>query len=220
METLKPPKGSTHQRKRLGRGNGSGNGTTAGKGTKGQNARSGGGVRPGFEGGQMPLYRRVARRGFSNHRFKRDFVTVSLQSINDRYKSGQKVNLETLREHRLIGKRDSLVKVLADGEIKKKLTFEGVAVSRSAAAKIIAAGGSVDNVAGPPTVSDDAASSAPAVEETVGEKKSTPPAKTPTKARAAAKKSDAGEEDKAPAATEEPKPEDPPESDSAKKDGE
>jgi large subunit ribosomal protein L15 len=149
METLRPPKGATHQRKRLGRGSGSGHGTTAGKGTKGQNSRSGGGVRPGFEGGQMPLYRRVARRGFSNYRFKKDYVVVSLDSIASRYSSGDTVSLETLREHKLIGKRDALVKILGDGELKKKLSVVGVRVSRSAAAKITAAGGTVDNVAGP-----------------------------------------------------------------------
>ncbi len=148
METLKPPKGAIRQRKRLGRGNGSGNGTTAGKGTKGQNSRSGGGVRPGFEGGQMPLYRRVARRGFSNYPFKKEYVAVSLSLIEDRFSSGDTVNLETLRDHRLIGKRESLVKILCDGEVSKKLTVVGVRVSRSAAAKIVAAGGTVDNIAG------------------------------------------------------------------------
>jgi large subunit ribosomal protein L15 len=149
METLKPPKGATRQRKRLGRGNGSGHGTTAGKGTKGQNSRSGGGVRPGFEGGQMPLYRRVARRGFSNYPFKKEYVLVSLDSIESRYSSGDTVSLETLRDHKLIGKRDALVKILGDGELKTRLTVVGVRVSRSAAAKIVAAGGTVDNVAGP-----------------------------------------------------------------------
>lgn len=149
METLKPPKGAVKQRKRLGRGNGTGNGTTAGKGTKGQNSRSGGGVRPGFEGGQMPLYRRVARRGFSNYPFKKTYVTVSLQSIEKVYSAGDTVSLETLSEKGLIGKRDKLVKVLADGELTKKLSFVEVKVSRSAAAKIVAAGGSAADVAGP-----------------------------------------------------------------------
>ena len=148
METLKPPKGAIRQRKRLGRGRGSGTGTTAGKGTKGQNSRSGGGVRPGFEGGQMPLYRRVARRGFSNYPFKKEYVVLSLTSIESRFNNGDTVNLETLRDQKLIGNRDSLVKILGDGEVSKKLTVVGIRVSRSAAAKIVAAGGSVDNVAG------------------------------------------------------------------------
>lgn len=148
METLKPPKGAIRQRKRLGRGNGSGTGTTAGKGTKGQNSRSGGGVRPGFEGGQMPLYRRVARRGFSNSRFKKDYVVVSLGSIESRFSDGDTVSLATLRDHKLIGNRELLAKILGDGEISKKLTVVGVRVSRSAAAKIMAAGGTVDNIAG------------------------------------------------------------------------
>ena len=122
METLRPPKGAIRQRKRLGRGRGSGTGTTAGKGTKGQNSRSGGGVRPGFEGGQMPLYRRVARRGFSNYPFKKEYVVVSLSAIEGRFSNGDTVSLETLREHGLIGNRDKLAKILGDGHLSKKLT--------------------------------------------------------------------------------------------------
>ncbi len=144
METLRPPKGATRKSKRLGRGNGSGHGTTAGRGTKGQNSRSGGGVRPGFEGGQMPLYRRVARRGFSNYPFKNQYVVVDLASLQTHFKSGAPVNLESLAAAGLIGKRDELVKILANGEIKKKLKVAGVKVSNSAAEKIVAAGGSVE----------------------------------------------------------------------------
>lgn len=144
METLRPPKGATRQRKRLGRGNGSGHGTTAGKGTKGQNARSGGGVRPGFEGGQMPLYRRVARRGFSNHPFKKAYTVVDLDVLQSHFKSGATVSLVSLQEAGIVGNREVLVKILANGEIKKKLKVMGLKVSRSAAEKIIAAGGSVE----------------------------------------------------------------------------
>lgn len=145
MALLKRPDGAKKQRKRLGRGPGTGNGTTAGKGTKGQNARSGGGVRPGFEGGQMPLYRRIARRGFSNYRFKKVYTTINVSSLEKRFDSGAAVNLETLREKRLIGTNDELVKILGDGELTKKLTVSGVRVSATAKAKIEAAGGSVED---------------------------------------------------------------------------
>src|SRR6056297_974974 len=112
MALLKRPAGATKQRKRLGRGPGSGNGTTAGKGTKGQNARSGGGVRPGFEGGQMPLYRRVARRGFSNYWFKKDYTPINLSTLEKRFAKGETVNLESLRARGLVSANEKLVKIL------------------------------------------------------------------------------------------------------------
>ena len=99
----------------------------------------------------MPLYRRVARRGFSNYPFKKEYVVVSLASIESRFSNGDTVSIETLRGHSLIGNRDLLVKILGDGEVSKKLTVVGVRVSRSAAAKIVAAGGTVDNIAGKET---------------------------------------------------------------------
>lgn len=145
MALLKRPQGATKQKKRLGRGPGSGNGTTAGKGTKGQNARSGGGVRPGFEGGQMPLYRRIARRGFSNYPFKKQYTVVNLSSLEKRFKSGETVSLETLLQHGLISAAERLVKILGQGELTKKLTVRGLRVSASARAAIEAAGGSVDD---------------------------------------------------------------------------
>jgi len=148
MAMIKRPEGATKKKKRLGRGPGTGNGTTAGKGTKGQNARSGGGVRPGFEGGQMPLYRRIARRGFSNYRFKVVYVPVNLSTVEQRYADGDTVNLESLRAHRIIGRHDRHVKILANGEISKKLTISGVKVSGSAQKKIESAGGSVVDVPG------------------------------------------------------------------------
>jgi len=147
MALLKRPAGATKQRKRLGRGPGSGNGTTAGKGTKGQNARSGGGVRPGFEGGQMPLYRRVARRGFSNYWFKKDYTAINLSSLEKRFSKGETVSLESLRERGLISASEKLVKILGNGEITKALVISGLKVSGSARAKIEAAGGSVEGVA-------------------------------------------------------------------------
>jgi len=144
MAVLKRPNGASKSKKRLGRGPGTGNGTTAGKGTKGQNARSGGGVRPGFEGGQMPLYRRIARRGFSNYPFKRDVVTVDLSSLERAYAAGETVSLETLREKKLVSRMVKHVKVLANGEISTKVIISGVAISGSARAKIEAAGGTVE----------------------------------------------------------------------------
>ena len=161
MALRRRPDGATKQRKRLGRGPGSGNGTTAGKGTKGQNARSGGGVRPGFEGGQMPLYRRIARRGFSNHPFKTEYTAINLSTLEKRFESGATVNYETLLGAGVISASERLVKILANGEITKKLTVSGLKVSASARAKIEAAGGSV--VEGEPTGTETAEAGAPAV---------------------------------------------------------
>lgn len=144
MALLRRPDGAKKQRKRLGRGPGSGNGTTAGRGTKGQNARSGGSVRPGFEGGQMPLYRRIARRGFSNYRFKTEYSVINVSTLEKRFDSGAEVTLETLREKGIIAGREDLVKILGEGELSKKLIVSGVRVSKSARAKIEAAGGSVE----------------------------------------------------------------------------
>jgi large subunit ribosomal protein L15 len=143
MAVLRRPNGAQKQRKRLGRGPGSGNGTTAGRGTKGQNSRSGGGVRPGFEGGQMPLYRRVARRGFSNYRHKVEYVTVNVGTLEERFDAGATVDLASLHAHRLIGSNDRRVKILGDGRLTKKLTVVGLSLSASAREKIEAAGGSI-----------------------------------------------------------------------------
>lgn len=143
MSMLKKPEGSTRNRKRVGRGQGSGLGLTAGRGDNGQNARSGGGVRPGFEGGQMPLYRRIARRGFSNYPFKTKFTVLNLDALQRSYKSGETVSLESLAKKGLIKNREKNVKILGNGEIKKKLSVEYIAVSESAKAKIEKAGGTV-----------------------------------------------------------------------------
>ena len=144
MAMITRPKGATKNKKRLGRGPGSGHGTTAGKGTKGQNARSGGGVRLGFEGGQMPLYRRVASRGFSNYPFKRVFTGVNVSTLEKKFKSGATVNLESLREKGIVSSAEIDVKLLGNGDLTKKLKVEGLKVSRGAREKILAAGGSVD----------------------------------------------------------------------------
>lgn len=143
MSELRRPEGATKQRKRLGRGPGSGNGTTAGKGTKGQNARSGGHVRPGFEGGQMPLYRRIARRGFSNYRFKTRYAEIDVAVLEKLYNDGDTVNPANLAEHGLLDKRQEYAKILGTGTVSKKLTLEGVRATAGAKKKIEAAGGTV-----------------------------------------------------------------------------
>lgn len=143
MKMIHAPEGATRQRKRLGRGSATGTGKTSGKGHKGQNARSGGGVRPGFEGGQMPLYRRVARRGFSNFLFKKEYFPLNLDVLSAQFAANETVSLESLRAKRLIGKNVDLVKILGRGEIDKALTVSGLAVSAGARKKIEAAGGTI-----------------------------------------------------------------------------
>jgi large subunit ribosomal protein L15 len=140
--TIRAPKGATKNKKMLGRGHGTGHGKTAGKGTKGQKARAGGGVRPGFEGGQMPLFRRIARRGFSNAPFKKVYEVVNVSALNG-FTDGDTVNLESLRAKGLVKKKGVLVKVLGDGELARKLTVSVDKVSASAREKVLAAGGQV-----------------------------------------------------------------------------
>lgn len=143
INDLKPARGSNKERKRLGRGTGSGLGTSAGRGTKGQNARKSGQVRPGFEGGQMPLVRRIPKRGFNNARFATVLEAVNLGMITDRFEEGETVNAESLKARGLIRGNKDGVKVLGDGEITKKLVFEVDKLSKSAAEKIEKAGGTV-----------------------------------------------------------------------------
>ena len=138
---IRAPKGQK-KNKRLGRGVGSGHGKTAGKGTKGQKARAGGGVRPGFEGGQMPLFRRIARRGFSNYPFKKEFQVVNVADLN-RFADGDVVNPSRLAAHGLARRNNVAVKILGSGELTKRLVVEGARVSASARQKIVAAGGEV-----------------------------------------------------------------------------
>jgi len=139
---IRKPAGATRHKKILGRGPGSGHGSTAGKGDKGQNARAGGGVRVGFEGGQMPLFRRVARRGFSNYPFRKHYATIKLEKLNA-FDDGQTVNRESLLARKLIGTGDRLVKILAGGKLAKKLTVQVDKVSAGARTAIEAAGGTV-----------------------------------------------------------------------------
>jgi large subunit ribosomal protein L15 len=143
LHELKPAEGSKHARKRLGRGIGSGTGKTAGKGHKGQNARSGGGVRPGFEGGQTPLLKRIPKRGFSNARFATEFVEVNVSKFNN-FEAGTVVTPELLREKGIIKSFKDGVKVLGNGELTVGLTVQAKAFSKSAIEKIEAAGGKAE----------------------------------------------------------------------------
>lgn len=141
---LSAPKGANKNPKRVGRGSSSGLGTTAGKGNKGQQSRSGGKTYVGFEGGQMPLYRRIARRGFSNYPFKKEFVCINVEQLEAKFTDGETVNKESLVQKGFISaKSDSLVKVLGNGDISKKLTVNVDKISESAKAKIEKAGGTV-----------------------------------------------------------------------------
>jgi large subunit ribosomal protein L15 len=139
---LHAPKGANKKKRIVGRGQGSGRGTTAGKGNKGQKSRSGGKTYVGFEGGQMPLYRRLAHRGFSNYPFKKEFQIINLDEIEKRYENGETVNNATLKEKGLI-KRKKPVKILGNGKFTKKLGFEIESISGSAKEKIEKAGGTV-----------------------------------------------------------------------------
>lgn len=141
LSDLRPAAGSTHPTKRLGRGPGSGHGKTAGKGHKGQKARTGGHVRPGFEGGQMPLIRRVPKRGFTNP-FKVRWQIVSLEKLGAF--AGREVTVAALAEAGLVARTDLGVKLLADGEAPQGLVVRGVALSATARRKIEAAGGRVE----------------------------------------------------------------------------
>jgi large subunit ribosomal protein L15 len=144
---LHAPEGANKKKRIIGRGQGSGRGTTAGKGNKGQKARSGGKTYVGFEGGQMPLYRRLAQRGFSNYPFRKEVQIVNLGEIEKRYETSETVNLESLVKKGLI-KETIPVKVLGNGEITKGLTFKVSAVSAAAKEKIEKAGGSVSVTGG------------------------------------------------------------------------
>ena len=144
LEELKPAAGSTHRKKIIGRGIGSGTGKTSGKGHKGQKARSGGGVRPGFEGGQMPLYRRLPKRGFYNV-FAKKYVSVNVDVL-DRFNDGDEVTAETLLEKNIISKKLDGVKLLGRGEVTKKLTVKVAKLSASAKEKIEKAGGKAEVV--------------------------------------------------------------------------
>ena len=139
LNELYSVEGSTQNRKRVGRGQGSGTGKTSGKGEKGQNARSGGGVRPGFEGGQLPLYRRIPKRGFSNHMFKTRYAVINLDELNV-FENNTIVTPALLKDAGIIKNQLDGIKVLGNGKLEKKLTIQANKFSKSALEKIKEAG--------------------------------------------------------------------------------
>ena len=143
LHELKPAEGSAKAAWRKGRGAGSGNGKTAGKGHKGQNARSGGGVRPGFEGGQLPLYRKLPKRGFNNARFAKVYAIVNVEALNV-FEDGAVVDLDALLAKKIVRKANDGLKVLGSGELTKKLTVKASVFSAPAKEKIEAAGGKIE----------------------------------------------------------------------------
>jgi large subunit ribosomal protein L15 len=142
LHELSPAEGSAKANWRKGRGPGSGNGKTAGKGHKGQNARSGGGVRPGFEGGQLPLYRKLPKRGFTNQ-FAKEYAIVNVEALNV-FEDGAVVDLATLMDKKIVRKANDGLKVLGNGELTRKLTVKAAIFSTTAKEKIEAAGGKIE----------------------------------------------------------------------------
>ncbi len=142
LHELKPNPGSTRERKRLGRGTATGQGKTAGRGMNGQKSRSGGGVRPGFEGGQMPLYRRLPKRGFTNI-FGTQFAEINVEVLN-KFEDGAEITPELLKSEGILKKQLDGVKILGNGELAKKLTVKAHKFSKSAVEKIEAAGGKAE----------------------------------------------------------------------------
>jgi len=149
LHDLKPRPGAKHRRKRLGQGESSGHGKTSGRGGKGQTARSGSSVRIGFEGGQMPLIRRLPKRGFNNARHTTRYVAVNLEALN-RFDEGARVDVESLKRAGLANGRWHGIKILGDGELTKKLQVSAHAFSASARAKIEAKGGACEVVGSKP----------------------------------------------------------------------
>jgi len=142
LHELKPNAGAVKKRKRLGRGTATGQGKTAGRGQDGQNSRSGGGVRPGFEGGQMPIYRRLPKRGFKNP-FRKEWTILNIEELNA-FEDGTTITPELLLEEGIVKKLNYGLKVLGDGELQKKLTVRAHKFSQSAIEKIEAAGGKAE----------------------------------------------------------------------------
>ena len=143
LNELKPVEGAKHAKKRVGRGIGSGIGKTSGRGQKGQNSRSGGGVRPGYEGGQTPLFKRLPKRGFTNIH-AHEYAIVNLGDINALFEAGSVVDLEALKKVGLVKKEHEGVKILGNGELYKALTIKAAKFSKSAVEKISKAGGTVE----------------------------------------------------------------------------
>lgn len=145
LHAIEQPYGAVRSSKRVGRGTASGYGKTAGKGHKGQNARSGGGVRPGFEGGQLPLFRRLPKRGFSNAPFKVEYATINVSDL-DKFEDGAVVTPELLKEMGIVKKQLAGIKVLGNGELTKKLTVKASKFSATAVEKIEKMGGKAEEV--------------------------------------------------------------------------
>ncbi len=145
LHELSPQEGSVKTNFRKGSGPGSGNGKTAGKGHKGQNARSGGGVRPGFEGGQLPLYRKLPKRGFKNFLFSKKYTVINVQALN-KFDDGEVVDIAALLQKGVINNVNDGVKVLGEGELTKKLTVKAAVFSATAKEKIEAVGGKTEVV--------------------------------------------------------------------------
>ena len=144
LHDIKPNPGAKHSRKRLGRGESSGLGKTSGRGNKGQKSRAGKGIRIGFEGGQMPLYRRLPRRGFNNANFKISYAVLNVSDLETKFEAGAEINEEAIRAAGLMkGHQWAGAKILGDGEITKSFTVTGVKVSATAKTKIEAAGGTI-----------------------------------------------------------------------------
>ena len=144
LHELSPAEGSAKASFRKGRGPGSGNGKTAGKGHKGQNARSGGGVRPGFEGGQLPLYRKLPKRGFNNAQFAKTYAVVNVSVLDKAFEDGATVDLKALLAKKIIRKANDGLKILGNGALTKKLTVKATVFSATAKEKIEAAGGKIE----------------------------------------------------------------------------
>ena len=146
LHNLRKPKGSTHSKKRVGRGQGSGQGKTAGRGHKGAQSRSGYHFKRGFEGGQMPLHRRVPKRGFTNI-FRTEYDVVNLDQLEKLFDQGATVTVDALRERGIVSSRTALVKVLGRGDVTKALTVQAHKFSGKAAEKLAAAGGKAEAIA-------------------------------------------------------------------------
>ena len=150
LHELSPSEGSKKKAFRVGRGHGSGNGKTSGKGQKGQKARSGGGVRPGFEGGQMPIYRRLPKRGFTNI-FAKKYTSINVEDLN-KFDNGTEITAEVLKENGVIKKINDGIVVLGRGDLNKKVTIKAKRFSKSAEEKISAAGGKAEVIAVAPSI--------------------------------------------------------------------
>jgi large subunit ribosomal protein L15 len=193
LHNMRTRPGSKHRVKRLGCGESSGHGKTSGKGHKGQKARSGGSIRLGFEGGQMPLIRRLPKRGFNNAAFHKNYAIVNLSDLAS-FKEGTVINEQLLREQKMLRGNGAGLKILGDGELKHALTIEADKISASAREKIEKAGGSVTlrqkPVQGPRDAEQPAASDKTAEAKSTTEPKASkkPAAKKKTPAKAAAKK--------------------------------